>query len=678
MPPNTRGKTPILLLKTRSTPTDRYEDYFAADFDPIFLPVLEHHGKEDALARVRQEITEGAFLHESKQGLNKYGAIIFTSQRAVEAFAKIIEDLRKEGKPVDELLPETLPLYVVGPATARGLRAIGLQCPILGEACGNGEALAAFMLKHYNDVYNGPSKPPLLFLVGDKRRDIIPKTLQSEDLGPERRCRIDELVVYETGEMLPFKDNFSSIVQENIKRGKPTQWVVVFSPTGCKAMLEGLGVLDEQTGRVNSEARPAHNIFVATIGSTTRDYLVHDFGFSPDVCAEEPTAEGVGNGNMVTTRSHSGPRPAERAATRSKRKEHPSKEDSKPKAAKKQTKIEENIEGAGKHEKQVEAEMKEAPSAAEANGPPKKTKGTNQDSSKAKAPAKPESEALEKDTERAEKMASNIVEKGIIYFFARSRVGIENPESVGDLQRTYFVLRPLPAETKLGQGPIPDEPANRLFALPKKTFPKSHRDRFMAFVEKSKTSIKDLKENFFKATEYETKTSGTRRQEPVTPIAEGVYAITRTDDGTTHLAYSLTIPEDLGEVQEDLGLRSQGSFIISVKNPERPGPASARLPKGPEFPKEIIEEFRGLAWTEVKPKYLDYENAQILLIGENTEKAVHATKANEEQGKEAPGEELEQLQYEDELRVQNLDGDDTVFVDLKLSKAEYPQVPTTW
>ncbi|OCK94322.1 uncharacterized protein K441DRAFT_660151 [Cenococcum geophilum 1.58] len=51
----------------------------------------------------------------------------------------------------------------------------------------------------------------------------------------------------------------------------------------------------------------------------------------------------------------------------------------------------------------------------------------------------------------------------------------------------------------------------------------------------------------------------------------------------------LTIPSELGEVQEELGLRSQGSFMVNVRNPERPGPASARLPQKPEFPKEIVE-----------------------------------------------------------------------------------------
>jgi hypothetical protein len=154
------------------------------------------------------------------------------------------------------------------------------------------------------------------------------------------------------------------------------------------------------------------------------------------------------------------------------------------------------------------------------------------------------------------------------------------------LQRTFFVLRPLPTAAKLVDGALPDLGNNRLLALPKKVFPKNHSDRFMAFVEKGKTSIQDLKDNFFKGSTYETKTAGTRHNEPVNTVAEGVYAITRTEDRSTHLAYAITIPSELGEVQDDLGIRSQGSFHVSVKNPERGGPANASLPQGPGFPKE--------------------------------------------------------------------------------------------
>lgn len=148
-------------------------------------------------------------------------------------------------------------------------------------------------------------------------------------------------------------------------------------------------------------------------------------------------------------------------------------------------------------------------------------------------------------------------------------------------------MRPLPIGSKLGDGALEDSKTNRLLALPKKVFPKSPKDRFMAFVEKANTSIKELKEEFFQASDYSTQTVGTRHNHAINTIGEGVYAITHVEN-SSHLVYMLTIPSEPGEVQEELGLRSQGSFAISVKNPTRKGPANASLPQGPEFPKEYV------------------------------------------------------------------------------------------
>jgi uroporphyrinogen-III synthase len=299
MAEQSRGKIPILLLKTRSTPRDTYEELFTTLDDhryaPVFVPVLEHRFKRDALDEVRKHVTGRGFVPKSKQGLATYGALIFTSQRAVEAFAEIVEELRRgQDDVVNDLLPDSLPLYVVGPATARGLRSLNLKCPILGEETGNGEALAAYMLEHYNNLYPGAGKPSFLFLVGDKRRDIIPKTLQADELGDERRCKVDELVIYETGEMQSFKENFSLLWRKNVDAGCERQWVVVFSPTGCQAMLESLDLLNTSIGRAKSSGR--NNINIATIGPTTRDYLQDEFGFTPDVCAEKPSPEGIAEG----------------------------------------------------------------------------------------------------------------------------------------------------------------------------------------------------------------------------------------------------------------------------------------------------------------------------------------------------------------------------------------------
>ena len=59
----------------------------------------------------------------------------------------------------------------------------------------------------------------------------------------------------------------------------------------------------------------------------------------------------------------------------------------------------------------------------------------------------------------------------------------------------------------------------------------------------------------------------------------------------------------------------------------------------------------------LQPKFMDYENAQFLLIGEGLGelgKAVEQQAGDEK--KETPLEEIEKLEHEDEIRVEHLRG----------------------
>ena len=267
-------------------------------------------------------------------------------------------------------------------------------------------------------------------------------------------------------------------------------------------------------------------------------------------------------------------------------------------------------------------------------------------------------DAVETSADREKAMPSNILEKGIIYFFFRGRVGIDEPSSVVDIARSYVVLRPLPLGAKLGDGPIGDEKKNRILALPKKVLPKSPKDRFMMFVEEANASMDDVKE-ILSSSDYATKTAGDRHTPAAAPIGEGVYAITQTGRDT-HLAYILTVPSELSDVQKDIGLQERGSYVTSAKNPQSSGPASATLPQSAEFPREILDEFSGRGWTPLKPEMLNYENAQFLIIGHGSdalEKAVQPQNGEDKKPeKETPLEEVEKLEHEDELRVDHLQG----------------------
>jgi uroporphyrinogen-III synthase len=88
------SKIPILLLKTKSTPSDAYEELFSKPhgnlaFEPRFIPVLQHKFQDDGIGELE------TLLRDKRIGNGAdcaCGGIIFTSQRAVEAFAKVVGD----------------------------------------------------------------------------------------------------------------------------------------------------------------------------------------------------------------------------------------------------------------------------------------------------------------------------------------------------------------------------------------------------------------------------------------------------------------------------------------------------------------------------------------------------------------------------------------------------------
>lgn len=97
-----RRKIPILLLKTKSQPHDAYEEYFSSaidnanqtsydlgnanqtSYDPEFVPVLEHRPHAENLGVLEELLRKGTLRQ-------KYGGMIFTSQRAVEGWAGVVK-----------------------------------------------------------------------------------------------------------------------------------------------------------------------------------------------------------------------------------------------------------------------------------------------------------------------------------------------------------------------------------------------------------------------------------------------------------------------------------------------------------------------------------------------------------------------------------------------------------
>lgn len=302
--------------------------------------------------------------------------------------------------------------------------------------------------------------------------------------------------------------------------------------------------------------------------------------------------------------------------------------------------------------------------------------------------------AVSESKERAKAVPSEILEKGLIYFFIRGRVGTDHPHSVTDVQRTHIVLRPLPKGASLHEGSLPSDSTVRLLALPKKILPKGPSDRFMVFTEKAQASIDDIKD-FVSSADYTTASDIPRHTPAAQPVAEGIYAITAVDR-TNHLAYMLTLPEKLSDLQNDINLASRGCFVLSTKNPQFPSPANTALPTPPKYGQEILSEFNGLRWMSTKPVHMDYDNAQFLFIGTKGDSINEAVA-----GIQGAKEELEKLEGEDEIRVESLSGkwirsivlclvketddstcqfpgDEAIFDDLRMTHKQMPKLASTW
>jgi uroporphyrinogen-III synthase len=82
---------PILLLKTKSSPHDGYDEFFSAqNYIPTFVPVLSHNFHDENLGQIKT-LFESGRLNTGPE--RRYGGLIFTSQRAVEAFADMLAGL---------------------------------------------------------------------------------------------------------------------------------------------------------------------------------------------------------------------------------------------------------------------------------------------------------------------------------------------------------------------------------------------------------------------------------------------------------------------------------------------------------------------------------------------------------------------------------------------------------
>ena len=226
------------------------------------------------------------------------------------------------------------------------------------------------------------------------------------------------------------------------------------------------------------------------------------------------------------------------------------------------------------------------------------------------------------DDNRINNTQSDTLEQGDIYFFYRPKKGAEEVKGIEDVRRFFMVTAPEQEENN-NTNNIKKSQLYRLFVIGKKSLPEIRKtearssERYWARVGGIFTDPNELTKELF-SDEF-------RKGDAARPVGEGKYAIVKHHQNHTELAYILEMPKDPGEAQKELGIEKEASYIVSVINPKKS--AASAVPEGgnypsteeiPMYPEELLKEFNDsdifVSLTR-DTRFIDYRNAQILLIG---------------------------------------------------------------
>ncbi|PWZ01117.1 hypothetical protein BCV70DRAFT_159266 [Testicularia cyperi] len=212
---------PRLMTHHLSYPSGPHGNEIEIEYCVTSFPILSHAlvNQHDLVDR----ILHGCPANEDSGHRRPYRGVIATSQRAVEAYTEAGVQaqnvLRSKGKSSSSSPTQwnRIPFFAVGPATASALRSLPLapwlrpRLVMGGEATGNGDALARYVVRHFsgpslidsghnNDSSEHCATLPdrLLYLVGDKNATTIPDLLL-QSAQPPASIPLDELQVYQTG-----------------------------------------------------------------------------------------------------------------------------------------------------------------------------------------------------------------------------------------------------------------------------------------------------------------------------------------------------------------------------------------------------------------------------------------------------------------------------------------------
>jgi len=222
-------------------------------------------------------------------------------------------------------------------------------------------------------------------------------------------------------------------------------------------------------------------------------------------------------------------------------------------------------------------------------------------------------------------MADGVLESGVVYWFFRPKIGIEEAKSIDDVQKFYMLLAPSPSLDNPRDGVHSTTSTKRLLILGNKKLPavkeKGH-GRVWGFVDAVSNKIEEFEETLGAFT-YQTKTRGERHVQAVRVVGEGIYKFIR-HQRRVSFAYVLEVPAEPTEVQLSFNVVKEASYIISIKNPHMPGPQGRWGPgQKADVPPAVMKAFEGVRVEDKKwitadpPGLLNHAHLEVLFIGES-------------------------------------------------------------
>ena len=228
----------IVLLRSKDEGSDPYVSAF----------------KQEGRKAVCEPVLGFAFpnqhtLRDRFERRDHYTGLIATSPRAATAIDCLFADHGRLAR-----VWRGATAYTVGPKTAERLGGLGFEPR--GADAGNAKRLA-------RRIIDDDSSRPLLFLSGNRRRDVLPRRLTAANVA------FEEVVVYETRP----RENLA------LPSSAGSTWLVFFSPSGLEAVA-------------HSASLDLGEYRLAAIGPTTGEAL-REAGQMVAAVAPKPSPEGL-------------------------------------------------------------------------------------------------------------------------------------------------------------------------------------------------------------------------------------------------------------------------------------------------------------------------------------------------------------------------------------------------